>query len=80
VFRRDLLNKAYATRQGASVTDDALLLEKMAVPVSLVESSPLNLKITTKDDLRLAEQVLKVLPKPKLEGFANPFAGDDIWR
>jgi 2-C-methyl-D-erythritol 4-phosphate cytidylyltransferase len=80
VFRRDLLNKAYATRQGAHVSDDSLLIEKLGVPVSLVESSPLNLKITTKDDLRLAEQVLKVLPKPKPEGFANPFAGDDMWR
>jgi 2-C-methyl-D-erythritol 4-phosphate cytidylyltransferase len=80
VFRRDLLNKAYATRQGANVTDDSLLVEKLGTPVMLVESSPLNIKITTKDDLRLSEQVLKVLPKAKPEGFANPFAGDDMWR
>ena len=32
------------------------------------------------DDLKLAEQVLKVLPKPKLDAFQNPFAGDDLWR
>jgi 2-C-methyl-D-erythritol 4-phosphate cytidylyltransferase len=80
VFRRDLLNKAYAARQGASVSDDSLLVEQMGVPVTLVESSPLNLKITTKDDLRLAEQVLKVLPKSKPEGFSHPFAGDDMWK
>jgi 2-C-methyl-D-erythritol 4-phosphate cytidylyltransferase len=80
VFRRDLLNKAYAARGGASSTDDALLVEKLGTLVTLVESSPLNVKITTKDDLRLAEQVLKVLPKAKPEGFAHPFAGDDMWR
>ena len=40
----------------------------------------MNIKITTKDDLRLAEQILKVLPKAKPEGFIHPFAGDDMWR
>lgn len=80
VFRRDLLMKAYAARGGKNVTDDATLVEQLGYPVMVVEGSPLNLKITTRDDLKLAEQVLKVLPKPKLDGFANPFAGDDIWR
>jgi 2-C-methyl-D-erythritol 4-phosphate cytidylyltransferase len=80
VFRRELLNKAYAGRGGAKTTDDSLLVERLGVPVTLIESSPLNVKITTKDDLRLAEQILKVLPKAKPEGFAHPFAGDDMWR
>jgi len=80
VFRRDLLNKAYAARAGASPTDDAQLVERLGVPVTLVEGSPMNLKITTKDDLRLAEQILKVLPKPKPEGMSHPFADDDLWR
>ena len=79
VFRRDLLNKAYAART-AALTDDAQLVERLGAPVALVEGSPMNLKITTKDDLRLAEQVLKVLPKAKPEGFSHPFAGDDMWR
>jgi 2-C-methyl-D-erythritol 4-phosphate cytidylyltransferase len=80
VFRRDLLNKAYAARAGANVTDDSLLVEKLGAPVTLVEGSPMNVKVTTKDDLRLAEQILKVLPKAKPEGFTHPFAGDDMWR
>jgi 2-C-methyl-D-erythritol 4-phosphate cytidylyltransferase len=80
VFRRDLLTKAYAARAGANTTDDALLVEKLGAAVTLVEASPMNLKITTKDDLRLAEQILKVLPKAKPEGFTHPFAGDDMWR
>ena len=80
VFRRELINKAYAARSAASTTDDSQLVERLGVPVTIVEGSPLNIKITTKDDLRLAEQVLKVLHKPKQEGFSHPFAGDDIWR
>jgi 2-C-methyl-D-erythritol 4-phosphate cytidylyltransferase len=80
VFRRDLLNKAYAGRGGASPTDDAQLVEKLGHAVALIEGSAMNIKITTKDDLRLAEQILKILPKPKPEGFSHPFAGDDLWR
>jgi 2-C-methyl-D-erythritol 4-phosphate cytidylyltransferase len=80
VFRRDLLNKAYAARGGASPTDDAQLVERLGAPIALVEGSPMNIKITTKDDLRLAEQILKVLPKPKPEGTSHPFANDDLWR
>ena len=80
VFRRELLTKAYAARAGKPASDDAGLVEQLGVKVTVVEGSPLNLKITTRDDLKLAEQVLKVLPKPKLEGFSHPFADDNLWR
>ncbi len=75
VFRRDLLQQAYAAQvqqekvpQGKPqhhkpITDDAQLVERLGMPVTVIEGSPLNLKITTRDDLRLAEQVLRVLPK-----------------
>jgi 2-C-methyl-D-erythritol 4-phosphate cytidylyltransferase len=48
--------------------------------VTIVPCSALNIKITSRDDLKLAEQVLKVLPKPKLDAFRNPFADDNLWR
>jgi 2-C-methyl-D-erythritol 4-phosphate cytidylyltransferase len=80
VFRRQLLVEAYAKRGKENVTDDAQLVERLGQPVTIVPSSPLNIKITTRDDLKLAEQVLKVLPKPKLEGFQHPFADDNLWR
>ncbi|MCI0492788.1 MAG: 2-C-methyl-D-erythritol 4-phosphate cytidylyltransferase [Planctomycetes bacterium] len=80
VFRRDLLIEAYAKRGKGPATDDAQLVERLGHPVTIVPCSPLNLKITTRDDLKLAEQVLKVLPRPKLEGFRNPFADDNLWR
>jgi len=80
VFRRELLIRAYASRSEKAATDDATLVEQLGERVAVVEGSPLNLKITTKDDLRLAEQVLKVLPKSKPDGFGHPFAGDDLWK
>ena len=78
VFQRDLLERAYAKGTGQQVTDDASLVEALGEKVTVVEGSPLNLKITTRDDLKLAEQILRVLPKPKVEGFTNPL--DDLWR
>jgi len=39
-----------------------------------------HIKITTKGDLKLAEQILKVLPKPKLDVAKHPFGDDDLWR
>jgi 2-C-methyl-D-erythritol 4-phosphate cytidylyltransferase len=78
VFRRQLLLDAYAKRDGFPATDDAQLVERIGHPVTIVPGSPINMKITTKEDQRLAEQALKALPKPKLPGPLHPF--DDRWR
>jgi 2-C-methyl-D-erythritol 4-phosphate cytidylyltransferase len=78
VFRRQLLLDAYAKRDGFPATDDAQLVERLGHPVTVALGSPLNMKITTKEDQRLAEQLLKALPKPKLPGPLHPF--DDKWR
>ncbi|MFZ4629233.1 MAG: 2-C-methyl-D-erythritol 4-phosphate cytidylyltransferase [Blastocatellia bacterium] len=43
----------------AATTDDALLVEALGVPVAIVEGSSHNLKITTPEDLRLAERLLQ---------------------
>lgn len=80
VFRRQLLIDAYARRGQSGATDDAQLVEKLGQRVTVVEGSPLNVKITTREDLRLAEQALKAMPKPKLQGPGHPFADDDMWR
>ena len=81
VFRHELLRRAYATPEsGEPATDDAQLIERLGEPVTLVEGSPLNRKITTAEDLKLAEQILRVLPKPKVGGLAHPFAADDLFR
>jgi 2-C-methyl-D-erythritol 4-phosphate cytidylyltransferase len=80
VFRRQLLLDAYARRGGTPATDDAQLVERLGHRVTVVPGSPMNLKITTKDDLRLASAVLKALPKKRLAAAGNPFADDDMWR
>lgn len=80
VFRRQLLLEAHAKRGDFPATDDAELVERIGHAVTVVPGSPVNLKITTREDLRLAEQALKALPKPKLTGPAHPFADDDMWR
>lgn len=80
VFRRQLLLDAYARRGKEPATDDAQLVERLGQKVTVVPGSPMNLKITTKDDLRLAGAMLKALPRPKLGGMGNPFADDHLWR
>jgi len=56
-FRYELIKKAYL-RAGAGVTDDAGLVEAIGVRVKIVEGSFRNLKITTKEDLKIAEALL----------------------
>lgn len=80
VFGRKLLLEAYAKRGDFVATDDAQIVERVGATVTVVQGSPINLKITTQEDLRLAEQALKAMPKPKFQGPAHPFADDDMWR
>ena len=80
VFRRALLLEAYAQRGDHNATDDAELVERMGQPVTIVPGSPINMKITTRDDLKFAAQAIKALPKPTIMGTGHPFADDDLWR
>jgi 2-C-methyl-D-erythritol 4-phosphate cytidylyltransferase len=57
VFRADLLARALAS--GSDVTDEATLLERMGVAVSPVTVSRLGFKVTTPEDLELAEAILR---------------------
>jgi 2-C-methyl-D-erythritol 4-phosphate cytidylyltransferase len=61
VFRRDVLERALAQPHEilAAATDDASLVETMGGTVRLVESPRDNLKVTTPDDLRLADLLLR---------------------
>jgi len=80
VFRRDWLEKAYENRGDFQPTDEASLLEREGFAVKVVKGSPLNLKITSREDLKLASLALKALPKPKLDKPSHPFENDDMWR
>jgi 2-C-methyl-D-erythritol 4-phosphate cytidylyltransferase len=55
-FPRHVLERAFAaTPRDAAATDDAALVERTGVTVRLVTDSPRNLKVTTPEDLALAE-------------------------
>jgi 2-C-methyl-D-erythritol 4-phosphate cytidylyltransferase len=58
-FQRRLLVAAHerATRERIIATDDADLVEQIGGTVEIIEASALNLKITTKSDLLIAESL-----------------------
>ncbi len=59
-FDADLLREAHATApQGLDATDDAVLVERLGHSVAVVEGEATNIKITTEEDLRLAEALLR---------------------
>ncbi len=82
VFRRDLICKAYAQRSriGHKLTDDCQLVEALGHRCAVVASSPLNIKITTMDDLKLAAAILPLLEKTSHGGSPHPFADEQaMW-
>jgi 2-C-methyl-D-erythritol 4-phosphate cytidylyltransferase len=54
-------------------------MEAAQYPVHIVEGASTNIKITSKQDLLLAEAILKVLPKPKPQGSVHPFGEEEMW-
>jgi 2-C-methyl-D-erythritol 4-phosphate cytidylyltransferase len=58
VFRYELLLNAHE-RIRADVTDDCAMVEQIGHPVRLYEGSRFNIKVTTPEDLRLAELLLR---------------------
>ena len=63
-FRFDLLARAYEglaeiEASGIEVTDDSFLVERLGVNVLAISGSARNIKITTPEDLALAEALLK---------------------
>ncbi|MEW4488705.1 2-C-methyl-D-erythritol 4-phosphate cytidylyltransferase [Thalassoglobus sp. JC818] len=58
-FRSSVLVDAYQNRGNNLTTDEAQLVERTGRAVHVVEGDPLNLKITTKEDLFLAEAILQ---------------------
>ena len=58
VFRFDIIDKAYGKAQD-EVTDDAALVEQIGYKVKVYPGSDTNIKVTTPEDLSLAETILK---------------------
>lgn len=58
-FKLDIIKKAYQLKEDSNLTDDASVAEKAGHKISLFEGSYENLKITTPEDLVVAEALLK---------------------
>ncbi|MCL2335405.1 MAG: 2-C-methyl-D-erythritol 4-phosphate cytidylyltransferase [Endomicrobia bacterium] len=58
IFEASLLKKAYSKKIPANITDDSMLIEKSGVKSAVVETKFPNFKITTAQDLKLAELIL----------------------
>jgi len=54
IFRYDILQRAYEQKFSNLFTDDASVVEKLGHKINLFEGEEKNIKITTKEDLRLA--------------------------
>jgi len=66
-FQADLLHRAFVEAYSRNFygTDEASLLEEMGHPVTVIPGDPWNLKITTPEDLQLAEALLPWLRSRK---------------
>jgi len=59
VFKKEIIVKAYqAGYNRYQVTDDAMLVEKLGIPVKMAMGSYQNIKITTPEDLKLAKGII----------------------
>jgi 2-C-methyl-D-erythritol 4-phosphate cytidylyltransferase len=60
-FRYEILRKAYeeADELDPTLTDESSLMERIGVPVTVVEGSSRNIKITRPEDLVIAEALMK---------------------
>lgn len=84
VFEADLLRRAYTVLRdgqgdGAKVTDDASLIERLGEPVHIVEGETTNLKITRAGDLKLAQILVDATREDQAAKLAKKrlFADDD---
>ena len=59
-FHSAMIRKAYAIDEESSMTDDASVAEKSGLPIFLFDGSYENIKITTPEDLAIAEALMRL--------------------
>jgi len=83
VFRRDWFAEAYARRAefAGNITDDSQLIEAIGHAVFMVPGAATNFKITTRDDLELADAILKARTarRPEPRPTVGPFDDEAKW-
>lgn len=72
VFSKEVIEEAYqrAEEDNYTGTDDSELAERLGVDVYIVDGSPLNIKITTPEDLAFSRALIRVL-KEEPNQFSN---------
>ncbi|CAJ1940470.1 unnamed protein product [Sphenostylis stenocarpa] len=68
VIKPELLRKGFelVNREGLEVTDDVSIVEHLKHPVYITEGSYTNIKVTTPDDMLLAERILNINPEENI--------------
>ena len=59
VFRSETLRRAYGQEFDTAFTDDASVVERMGVAITLIKGERTNLKLTTPEDMEWAEWLLQ---------------------
>jgi 2-C-methyl-D-erythritol 4-phosphate cytidylyltransferase len=61
-FRYEVIRRAFEQAESldAAVTDESYLVERLGLPVAVVEGSPHNIKITSPEDLAIGEYLLRM--------------------
>jgi 2-C-methyl-D-erythritol 4-phosphate cytidylyltransferase len=57
-FRYSILREALSGDLGEDITDECSLVERLGLPIAFIEGSSRNIKITTADDILIAESFL----------------------
>lgn len=62
IFRYDIIKSAFdqAQKENFYGTDESMIVKHAGFPIKIVEGSPLNIKITTKDDFKIADNILSI--------------------
>lgn len=80
-FRRAVLKDALALSEtGVNATDEASLAERAGHPVRLVDGESTNIKITTADDLTVAESIARGYGEPTVRSTERVGTGYDLHR
>ena len=58
-FYSDIIKKAFEQPYDAAFTDEASVVEKLGIPIQLIEGEAINIKITRPLDILLAEKILE---------------------
>ena len=77
IFQQTILRDAFAQRKELQHTDEAQLVEQLGHKVHVVEGWPMNSKITTQADFKMAEALVNSLPKKKGLKALHPFKDED---